>query len=245
MKYFLELMYDGTAYAGWQRQKNALTVQQVLEDRISRILQIETPITGCGRTDAGVHARSYIAHLESGTVLDDQFLHRMNSFLPSDIAISRIILVTDDAHARFDATERSYVYFLHFKKNPFLDSYSFYYRRAANYPLDMLNHFSQALLNFTDFQSFAKVHSDVHHHRCDLRKCLWKETEYGYELHITSDRFLRGMVRLITGACLRYAEGKITIADLESAMKSGAQIKRSWSVPAHGLSLTDIKYPYI
>lgn len=245
MKYFLQLMYDGQAYAGWQRQPNVTSVQAVIEDRMSRMLQTEVAIMGCGRTDSGVHALDFFAHTVVEAVLDDSFLFRLNNFLPRDVAIIKIWPVHEEAHARFDATERSYIYHIHFHKNPFREKYSFYYRRAANFSLDTLNEFSQKLTTYEDFQTFAKVHSDVNHHRCQLSRCEWQESQDGIELHITSNRFLRGMVRLITGASLRYAEGRITMEDLERAMSRGEQIKDIWSVPAHGLFLSDIRYPYI
>ncbi len=245
MKYFLQLMYDGQSYAGWQKQPNATGVQDVIEDRISRILQTKIELVGCGRTDAGVHALDYYAHTEVAENLDDVFLFRLNNFLPSDIAISRICPVHKEAHARFDAIERSYIYHIHHKKNPFREKYSFYFQRASEFKIDSLNEFSQKLTSYEDFSPFAKLHSDVHHHRCHLTKCEWEATEVGLELHISSDRFLRGMVRLIAGACLRYAEGRTTMSDLESAMNTGTQINGSWAVPAQGLFLSGVKYPYI
>ena len=238
-------MYDGLSYAGWQKQPNVTGVQDIVEDRMSRILQAEIDIVGCGRTDAGVHALDYYAHTEVAENLDDAFLFRLNNFLPADIAVSRIWPVHEEAHARFDAIERSYVYHIHYKKNPFREKYSFYFQRASEFNIKTLNEFSQKLTSYEDFRPFAKLHSDVHHHRCQLTRCEWIATEMGLELHVTSDRFLRGMVRLIVGACLRYAEGKITMSDLESAMNSGKQINGSWSVPAHGLFLSKVKYPYL
>lgn len=237
-------MYDGHAYAGWQKQPNATGVQEIIEDRMSRILQTEINIVGCGRTDTGVHALDYFVHTEVAGDLDEAFLYRLNNFLPSDIAVSHIWPVHDSAHARFDALERSYIYHIHFKKNPFLEKYSFYYRRAAKYSLDTLNEFSHKMTTYQDFSTFAKLHSDASTHRCQLTRCEWETTDQGLQLHVTSDRFLRGMVRLITGACLRYAEGKISMNDIEAAMKSDQQLNDSWSVPAHGLFLNGVKYPY-
>ena len=237
-------MYDGTDYAGWQKQPNALSVQEVIEDRMSQMLQTPIDIVGCGRTDAGVHALDYYAHTEVPGVLGERFLFRLNNFLPSDIAIKEIHRVHEDAHARFDAIQRSYTYRIHTSKNPFREGYSFYYQRAARFSVDQLNEFSQKLTKLTDFSPFAKFHSDVHNHRCKLAICEWKSTSEGLRLDVTSDRFLRGMVRLITGACLRYAEGKITLDDLDIAIESGEHIKGTWSVPAHGLYLSEIRYPY-
>lgn len=245
MKYFLELMYEGTAYAGWQKQPNATGIQAVLEDRIGRILGEEIPVTGCGRTDKGVHARQYFIHLETRHHLDEAFLFRINNFLPADISVLRVIPVAEDAHARFDASERKYTYHVLYQKDPFQRLYSFYYQKAADYSTDKMNRFCEKLMQYNDFQSFSKFHSDVHHFRCNLMECRWQTVNTGMTLHITSDRFLRGMVRLIVGACLRYAEGKIKLKDLEQAMATGEQIKASWSVPGQGLFLDSIKYPYL
>lgn len=244
MRYFIRLMYDGTAYAGWQKQPNALSVQEVIEDRMSNMLQSPIEIVGCGRTDAGVHALDYYAHTEVPEVLGERFLFRLNNFLPADIAIKEIHRVHDDAHARFDAIQRSYVYRIHTIKNPFLDGHSFYFQRAAQFTVGQLNEFSQRLIRLKEFSPFAKLHSDVKNHRCKLTQCEWISTSDGFELHISSDRFLRGMVRLITGACLRYAEGKLTLEDLDEAVAAGEHIKGAWSVPAHGLYLAEIQYPY-
>lgn len=237
-------MYDGSQYAGWQRQPNALSVQEVIEDRMSQMLQVPMDIVGCGRTDAGVHALEYYAHTETHHNLDEAFLYKLNNFLPSDIAIKDIFKVHEDAHARFDAVLRSYIYRIHSTKNPFLDKYSFYYQRARLFDVDVLNEFSERIKKLTDFGPFAKYHSDVKNHNCKLSVCEWKPTDAGLELHVSADRFLRGMVRLITGACLRFAEGKINIDDIEKAVEAGEHIKGAWSVPACGLFLSDIRYPY-
>src|SRR5680860_572461 len=156
MKYFLQLMYDGTAYSGWQKQPNATGIQEVIEDRMSRILQTHIDIVGCGRTDAGVHAMDFYAHTEAQKDLDDTFLLRINNFLPADIAISKICPVHEDAHARFDASERSYIYNIHFKKNPFREKYSFYYRKASEFTIDTMNEYSKRLITYNVFRYFAK-----------------------------------------------------------------------------------------
>lgn len=245
MKYFLELIYDGTAYSGWQRQPHSVSIQQILEERLSHIFDSPTEVTGCGRTDKGVHARQYFAHVDLKKKPDNNFLFRLNNYLPRDIAVRHIIPAPEEAHARFDALRRTYHYSVHYRKNPFLDQYSFYYQKSAEYPLEILNSFSHTLLDYTDFKPFAKFHSDVRNHRCNLSECKWATTDDGFKLTITSDRFLRGMVRLIAGASLRFAEGKIELSDLEKAMTTGNQIKAAWAVPACGLTLARVEYPYI
>src|SRR5690625_4372175 len=223
MRYFLELQYDGTSYSGWQRQPHADSIQENLEIRLSNILDQPIEITGCGRTDKGVHAHQYFAHMDVSKTLDDHFLFRLNNYLPPDIAVRKIIPVSDTAHARFDAFQSTYQYNVHFNKTTF----------------------SVSLTKYSNFKSFAKFHSDVRHHGCQLKSCVWEASPDGFTLRITSDRFLRGMVRLIVGASLRFAEGKISLDDLDLAMESGEQIKAPWAVPAHGLSLIRIDYPYL
>src|SRR5690606_3088163 len=141
--------------------------------------------------------------------------------------------------------ERFYIYRIHTRKNPFLEGRSFYFQRAAGFSVRQLNDFSNRLTSFNDFSPFAKYHSDVRNHRCRLSVCEWSVGKDVLEFHVTSDRFLRGMVRLITGACLRFAEGKITLDDLYTAAQTGEHIKGTWSVPAHGLYLAEIRYPYL
>jgi len=245
MRYFLELQYDGTSYSGWQRQPHADSIQENLEIRLSNILDQPIEITGCGRTDKGVHAHQYFAHMDVSKTLDDHFLFRLNNYLPPDIAVRKIIPVSDTAHARFDAIQRTYQYKVHFNKNPFLKKYSLYYQKSKSFSLSTLNTFAASLTKYSNFKSFAKFHSDVRHHGCQLKSCVWEASPDGFTLRITSDRFLRGMVRLIVGASLRFAEGKISLDDLDLAMESGEQIKAPWAVPAHGLSLIRIDYPYL
>ncbi|WP_236977014.1 tRNA pseudouridine synthase A [Membranihabitans maritimus] len=243
MRYFIHLSYDGTNYAGWQSQPNAIGVQSVIEDRLNTILNRQIKLTGCGRTDAGVHASDFYAHFDCEKILPENLVFRLNNFLPSDISIYSFTSVKDDAHVRFDAIQRSYIYHIHFIKDPFKKLYSFYYQKARHIGVEVLNEFTQRLLDYSDFKPFSKLHTDVKTFRCNLNTCHWTSTKNGMELHVTSDRFLRGMIRLITGASLYYAEGKITIDELDQAMQSQQRLQKNWSVPACGLFLSEIVYP--
>lgn len=246
MRYFLQLSYRGTAYAGWQSQPNAVTVQSILEDRLQRMMQHSIELVGCGRTDAGVHASDFYAHFDYPHSFDaEDIRYRLNNFLPNDIAVHHFHPVSADAHARFDATQRSYTYYLHFEKNPFHYEQSFYYQKAKKLNIDDLNRFGQMLLSYESFFPFCKLHSDVKTHRCQLTKCYWTANPTGLVFHISADRFLRGMVRLIVGASLLYAEGKFPLSTFEDALLHQARLPQSWSVPAQGLFLSQIQYPYL
>ncbi len=243
MRYFMRLSYDGTQYAGWQSQPNATGVQTVIEDKLGTILNQDIKITGCGRTDAGVHASEFYAHFDYEGEITGNLVFRLNNFLPSDISIYSIESVTNTAHSRFDAIQRSYIYRIHYLKDPFKKLYSFYYRKAGNIDVEVLNHFTHHLTDYSDFKPFSKLHTDVKTFRCNLSTCHWISTKNGMELHVTADRFLRGMIRLITGASLYYAEGKITMEELDQALQTQQRLQKNWSVPACGLFLSRIKYP--
>ncbi|GAA5220811.1 tRNA pseudouridine(38-40) synthase TruA [Membranihabitans marinus] len=245
MRYFIHLTYKGSHYSGWQSQPNAQGVQGVIEDRLSRILRSNIAIVGCGRTDTGVHASDYYAHFDTDAVVNDELVFRLNNFLPQDIAVYDIIPVEDHHHARFNALRRSYIYNLHFQKNPFLQDRSFYYYKAKHFDVHRLNEMSELLLSYGDFYPFCKLHSDVNNYRCQLSRCHWKAIEGGYEMHISADRFLRGMVRLIVGASLLYAEGKIQLSGVKTAMDEQSRLEKNWSVPPQGLFLSKIEYPFI
>src|SRR5690625_3382741 len=161
MRYFLELQYDGTSYSGWQRQPHADSIQENLEIRLSNILDQPIEITGCGRTDKGVHAHQYFAHMDVSKTLDDHFLFRLNNYLPPDIAVRKIIPVSDTAHARFDAIQRTYQYKVHFNKNPFLKKYSLYYQKSKSFSLSTLNTFAASLTKYYYFKSFSNLYFDV------------------------------------------------------------------------------------
>ncbi len=247
MRYFLELAYNGTRFNGYQIQPNARSIQQAIEEALSTILRQPTTITGCGRTDTGVHALQYYAHFDAPAPLPDRIAHALNGILKPDIVIYRVILVADQAHARFDATSRSYVYYLSTKRNPFRQESAYFCPFAKDLDPDKMQAAAKLLLKFKEFDTFCKTNTDAKTRTCDLRKSYW-DFEAGHQLwayHVSADRFLRGMIRLIVGMCLNVGRGQISLEELQKALASQQPLNRPWSAPAHGLYLTDIRYPFI
>lgn len=244
MRYFVELSYKGTQYCGWQRQPNAPTVQETIEDALSTILNTPTSIMGCGRTDTGVHARKFYMHFDYVGDLPKSFQNRLNKFLPTDIAIHRIIEVDAEAHTRFDAFYRAYEYHILFDKNPFHKETAYYYPAGKKLDIEKLNEAAALLLNYEEFFTFCKSESSANTMFCEMKVAKWEVVgDKGLVFHIAANRFLRGMVRLIVGMCLNVALGKISIKEVESALKNQTRLDKSYSVPAEGLYLTEIRYP--
>ncbi|HFB99310.1 MAG TPA: tRNA pseudouridine(38-40) synthase TruA [Phaeodactylibacter sp.] len=251
MRYFAELAYKGTNYKGWQRQPNAISVQQTIESAFSTILRMPLSIMGCGRTDAGVHASQFFIHFDlPSEIVDAQkdfpkaLLKRMNKYLPPDIAIRRIFEVAANAHVRFDATHRAYEYHLIFDKNPFLTEGAFCYPFGHRLDFEKMQEVAHLLLEYDSFFPFCKTKSDAKTMLCDLSRSEWvwkKEGEY-LVFHISANRFLRGMVRLIVGMCLNVGIGKVTLEELKLAMDNQEWLKISYSVPPNGLFLVEVGY---
>ena len=245
MRYFIHLAYHGTAYHGWQIQPNAASVQETLNKAFSVLLQSEMNLMGAGRTDTGVHAREMYAHFDSDTTFDiPTLVHKLNSFLPKDIVIYDIIPVHDDAHTRFDATKRTYEYHIHQFKNPFLDELSWYFHQTLD--INLMNQAAQILQNYTDFECFSKVNTDVNTFDCTIFEAHWKRGENNQLVFtVSANRFLRNMVRSIVGTLINVGLHKITLDDFTKIIESKSREKAGFSVPAHGLYLTKIEYDYI
>ncbi len=242
MRYFIELSYNGKAYHGWQNQPNAISVQQVLEETLSVLLQIKTEVVGAGRTDTGVHASQMFAHFDLEFEVDFQNLvYKLNSFLPNDIAVHDIFRVKADAHARFDATSRTYHYKISVTKNVFNSDLA--YRLQLPLDIEKMNEASKILLQYKDFQCFSKSNTDVKTFDCDIKKAEWVEENNELIFIITADRFLRNMVRAIVGTMINIGLGKIQVKDLITIIESKNRSEAGYSVPAHGLYLTHITYP--
>lgn len=246
MRYFLTLSYRGTRYAGWQIQPNAVSVQAVLEEALSTILRQKTPVTGCGRTDAGVHARFYVVHFDTEAELPPTLLNGLNSLLPEDIAIYEIRGVGPEAHARFDAYERSYEYHLLLRKDPFFTETAWHYPLHAQLNLDKMQEAARLLTQYEAFFPFCKSDSGLDHYKCVLKTAYWEiqPEAHRWVFHITANRFLRGMVRLIVGAGILVGRNQLLLTDVQEALETQKNLKKSLSVPAHGLFLTDVKYPF-
>ncbi|WP_372974093.1 tRNA pseudouridine(38-40) synthase TruA [Muriicola sp.] len=242
MRYFIEFAYDGRAYHGWQRQPKAISIQQTMEETMSTLLRTPVQLVGAGRTDAGVHARQLFAHFDLDESPDyADLVHRLNSFLPDDISVKRILPVKLDAHARFDALERTYEYLVVQDKNPFLFNWAHY----VHLPLDVkaMNLACTELLKHTDFECFSKSNTDVKTYICHLKEARWSKQEDRLVFRITADRFLRNMVRAIVGTLLDVGLGKSAVEDVNHIIKSRDRSEAGVSVPAKGLYLTKISYP--
>ena len=242
MRYFLEIAYDGGRFHGWQVQPNAISVQEVLEDCLSKILREPISTTGSGRTDTGVHASQQFVHFDTNKELDtEQIIFRLNRILPDDIAAITLQLVSSEAHARFDAFARTYHYHITLKKNPFKRHHAYYLNREVN--VDNMNKAAAILLKYEDFTTFSKVKGDTKHYRCNMYEAAW--TLQGEELMFTirANRFLRGMVRLIVGALVDVGRGKITVETFENIIISQDRSKASGAAPAEGLYLAKVEYP--
>ncbi|WP_378177660.1 tRNA pseudouridine(38-40) synthase TruA [Aquimarina sp. SS2-1] len=242
MRYFLELSYNGTPYHGWQRQPNAISVQEVLENALSTLLRIKTDIVGAGRTDTGVHARQIMAHFDSLIELDTvQLKYKLNSILPPEIAIQNVSLVKQDAHARFDAVSRSYEYVVTVSKDPFNINGAYYLKRDLD--IDLMNDAAKLLLNYTNFKCFSKSKTDVKTYNCNITNAIWEKKGDIVVFKISANRFLRNMVRAIVGTLIEIGEHKLDIDDLKNIIKSENRSEAGYSVPAHGLYLTEVQYP--
>ena len=243
MRYFLTLAYNGSSFHGWQRQPNATSVQQALEEALSTLLREAITIVGAGRTDTGVHAKQMMAHFDAELSVETEknLPYLLNRFLKEDIVVYSLDKVNPDTHARFDATARTYEYHLSFQKNPFKQQLCYYFHQPVS--LEKMNEAAQILLEYEDFEAFAKTHSDVKTFLCDITKAHWESTADGAIFTITANRFLRNMVRAIVGTLLEVGSGKIAVVDLHKIIQSKNRGEAGFSVPASGLYLTEIKYP--
>jgi len=244
MRYFIRFSYNGTSYHGWQFQPNAVSVQETLTQAVSVILNETVELMGAGRTDTGVHAQLMYAHFDTEKEFNAATLvHKLNSYLPKDIAVFDIIAVHHDAHARFDATQRTYQYYIHQFKDAFLNEQSWYYPTALD--LDLMNQAAAELLQHTDFQCFSKVNTDVNTFNCKITEAFWVRNGNQLVFTISADRFLRNMVRAIVGTLVNVGLHKIAVDDFNNIIASKDRSEAGFSVPAHGLYLTDIRYPYL
>lgn len=244
MRYFASISYQGTNYNGWQIQPSAPSVQQTIEERLSTLLSQKMKITGCGRTDTGVHAKGYVLHFDSEVPFEEVLLYRLNKMLPGDIVFHSIQEVEETAHARFDANYRAYKYHIGATKNPFNTDLVYHFPSFNKLDKAKMQAAAKLLLEYKSFTPFCKTHSDAKTMNCDLHKAEWdfeKEGEMVFE--IAANRFLRGMVRLIVGMCLNVGLGKLKIETVREAMENQTLLTKSLSAPPHGLFLTDIRYP--
>ena len=245
MRYFIKLAYNGLAYGGWQSQPNTITVQQCLEKGLASIAGIKGSITGCGRTDAGVHASTFYAHFDHDEALatseSEQLTYRLNRYLPKDIVVFEILPVVPGAHARYSAIFREYKYQIIRQKDPF--NFHCAYFMHLNLDVEAMNTCAALLIGRHDFQSFSKVNTQVNNFFCDIQKAEWTEKDHFPYFTIRADRFLRNMVRAIVGTLIDVGKGKISTKEFLKIIDSRNRSEAGYSVPAQGLTLTDIGYP--
>ena len=252
MRYFIQLSYDGTGYHGWQVQPNGVSVQEVLQKALSTLLRQPTEVTGAGRTDAGVHASMMVAHFdwpaahegegcEEAPLDCTQLTYKLNRLLPPDVAVQAVRPVGPEMHARFSATRRTYHYYIHTRKDPFLRGYSW----QVNVPLDfaLMNEAAQVLLEYSDFTSFSKTGTDVKTNICQLTEARWEQLKPGeWRFTVSANRCLRNMVRAIVGTLVEVGRHRMTISQMRHAIEAKDRQRAGESVPGHALYLTNIEY---
>ncbi len=245
MKYVVFIDYDGKAYHGWQVQPHALSVQGVLEKNISTLLRTKVSIIGCGRTDAGVHARNYPFHMECPVIEIHDFKYHLNAILPNDVSINSIYPVGDLFHARFGAITRSYTYHIHGRKNPFSKNHSWYFRQFYKLDFNRMRQAAMILLEYELFFPFCKTGHDAKSYLCVLWESRLEidEEKSTISYHITSNRFLRGMVRLIVGMLIQVGLGQLSIEQVCIALDKQERLTKPLSAPAHGLFFMGASYP--
>lgn len=242
-RYFIYFSYDGAAYHGWQVQPNAVTVQQVLEESLAKLVRQPVPLVGAGRTDAGVNAACMVAHGDFPCEIDcAQLVYKLNKILPPDIAVSSVRRVKDDAHARFDAVSRRYNYRVVTAKSPFARRYAC--RVMPGVDFDAMNRAAEILYEYTDFTSFSKLHTDVKTNNCKVKYAAWRkvgENEWVFE--IEADRFLRNMVRAIVGTLLMVGRGKMTVDGFREVIEKKSRCEAGDSALGEALFLVSVEYP--
>jgi tRNA pseudouridine38-40 synthase len=244
-RYFIKLAYNGKVYHGWQRQENAVSVQQVLEEGMRLIFGEQVGVTGAGRTDTGVHATKFYAHFDLAQQIDGPQLEtrrfKLNSYLPGDIFVFDIWQVDSQAHARFDALSRTYEYIITTRKDPFRQDSAWYLHGEID--LAKMNEAARVLFDYTDFTSFSKLHTQVKTNNCKIMEAHWEKQDNLLVFKIKADRFLRNMVRAIVGTLVDIGKGRSGIEDLRKIIEAKDRSEAGLSVPAHGLYLVDIEYP--
>lgn len=242
MRFFITLSYDGTRFHGWQIQPNGISVQGELQRGLSLLLRQEIIVTGAGRTDAGVHASMMVAHFDYVGELDcRQLAYKLNKLLPQDIAVQKVEQVSDDLHARFSATSRTYYYHVHTEKSPFERHYSC----ELHYPLDFdkMNEAARILMEYEDFGAFCKSHADVKTTLCHVTKAEWHQTSSStWYFEITANRFLRNMVRAVVGTLIEVGRGRMTLDDFRTVIEGKRRTEAGESMPGNALFLVNITY---
>ncbi len=241
MRYFVTFSYDGGRYHGWQIQPNGVSVQEKLQEALSTLLREEITVTGAGRTDTGVHARMMVAHFDADEIDCEQLTYKLNRLLPQDIAVQKVERVSEEMHARFSAKCRTYHYYIHTRKEPFLRTYSC----EMHYALDFakMNEAAQRLLDYEDFGAFCKSGADVKTTLCKVTKAEWIQTSpTTWHFEITANRFLRNMVRAVVGTLIDVGRGRLSVDEFCKVIEGKKRTEAGESMPGHALFLEKIEY---
>lgn len=242
MRYFITLGYDGTDFHGWQIQPNGNSVQEELQKALSTLMRQPMEVVGAGRTDAGVHARQMVAHFDSDSAVDcQQLTYRLNRIVPRSMAVYKVEKVADDMHARFSAKQRTYRYFVHTRKDPFLRHYS--YQLPYSLDFNQMNKAACILLDYSDFGAFCKSHSDVKTTICKVTAAKWHQTapdEWYFE--ISADRFLRNMVRAVVGTLMDVGRGRLSLEEFRGVIEGRKRTAAGESMPGNALFLEKVEY---
>lgn len=239
--YKMTIQYDGTEYAGWQIQQNAITVQEVIGNAIKQILQTEINLIGAGRTDAGVHALGQVANFVFKDKLNSvKFKYSLNSVLPSDISVNSIELVDENFHSRFSAIKRSYLYLISMNKSPFYNRFA--YTCFSEMKTEKLNELSSVLIGQKDYSSFSKHNPEVQNKICEIFEARWRRQKELLVFYIEANRFLYGMVRAIVGSLIKSYSAEDGINYLKNIFEQKDRSFAADAVPAKGLFLYKVKY---
>ena len=241
MRYFIEVAYKGAAFAGFQVQDNAKTVQSEIDHAISTLMRTSVITTGSSRTDAGVHAMQNFLHFDMEQPLHPQFLYKVNAILPPDIVMRHIYQVADDAHSRFAASGRSYEYTLYMRKDPFLQDRGYFFPYRLD--VSLLQEAAEIIKEYQDFTTFSKRNTQVKTYNCAIKESYWVTGEDRMVYNVTANRFLRGMVRGLVGTMLRVGRGKLSIEGFREAIESRNCVNADFAVPPQGLFLMKVAYP--
>lgn len=246
MRFFLQISFDGSHYKGWQRQPDQPSVQQTIEESLQTILQEPIAIVGCGRTDAGVHASVFYLHFDCIKQPNKNLVYKLNSVLPHSIAVQQLIPVTEEQHARYSATKRSYVYHIHFNKNPFLNQYSYhcYYR---NLDFDLMQNTAANLIKYKNFSPLSKTNEDIDSTICHISQSILKidEKKQRLELNISANRYLHNMIRRIVGLLINVGRRKISEEEVNEVLSNSTEFSLNFVAPPQGLFLSGVEYPFI
>jgi tRNA pseudouridine38-40 synthase len=240
-RYFLEVQYKGTRYSGLQVQDNAVTIQQEIETAFAVLQRKEIILTGSSRTDAGVHALQNFFHFDFDEALHQQFLYKINAILPRDIVIKNVYPVAPGAHCRFDAISRTYRYCIYRQKNPFLEDRAYYFPYSID--LEKMQEAAVVIKTYSDFTSFSKRNTQVKTFMCAIQESEWQQDGEQIVYHVKANRFLRGMVRGLTGTMLQVGRGKLSLAELKAIIEAKDCRQADFAVPGHGLFLARVEFP--